>query len=148
MMSFLDSHSDDDYFTLDDPKAELAAEFVTHVGTSLQKAFVQRKADSKLTQQKIADLLGVDRSRIHRCLSGYQNLTLETVAELVWAMRGRPEFRIILEDEKEFGCNFHSFPEKEAASPRSGTKELRMEYSSPPVSATATGQNSVHWRSK
>ncbi|MBY5743495.1 helix-turn-helix transcriptional regulator [Rhizobium leguminosarum] len=148
MMSLIDFPNDDDLFTLDDPKAEIATEFVTQVGSCLQEAFLQRKADSKLTQQKMADLLGVDRSRIHRCLSGYHNLTLESVAELAWAMRGRPEFRIVLDEDDELGCNFHTIATATATTisvGAGGANVVDPKASSP---ATVAGQNSVHWYSK
>ncbi|AVA20690.1 helix-turn-helix domain-containing protein [Rhizobium sp. NXC24] len=103
MTSYLDDDQEG-LFALD-PKSEAVAVFVNAVGTELQGAFAQRKHDCKLTQQDLAKSLGVDRSRIHRCLSGSNNLTLESVAELAWAMGGRPEFKIVLNDLPESGCN-------------------------------------------
>lgn len=98
---------DADLFSLD-PKDEAVTHFVTLVGRQLQDAFLQRKAEDGLTQQKLAALIGVDRSRIHRCLSGYSNLTLESVAELAWALKGTPNFSLNLDRGPEHGCNYRS----------------------------------------
>ena len=73
-----------------DPKEEAAAEFVSESGRGLQQALVDRKQISKLTQQAMAEALGVDRSRVNRCFSGYANLTLEKLAELCWSMDVKP----------------------------------------------------------
>ncbi|MDF1599685.1 helix-turn-helix transcriptional regulator [Mesorhizobium sp. YIM 152430] len=96
---------EDGHFFLLDEKSESVARFVSHVGSQLQNAFLARKATDHLTQQQLAALLDVDRSRIHRCLSGYSNLTLESVAELVWALRGNPNFSIDLDRPADRGCN-------------------------------------------
>lgn len=69
-----------------DPKEIAAAELVGSVGRQLQQALAARKAQSKLTQQEIANRLGIDRARVNKCFSGYNNLTLKTLAELAWAM--------------------------------------------------------------
>lgn len=95
MMSF-QSEEPSGRFTLD-PKDEAVASFVALVGRRLQAAFTNRVKSMKLTKQAIASELGVNRSQIHRWLSGYSNLTLESVALLVWAMRGNPLFDIDLE---------------------------------------------------
>lgn len=101
MMSF----PEDDLFALDE-KDEAVAEFVALVGHQLQAAFLDRKASDKMTLQSIAKALDVDRSRVHRCLSGSNNLTLASVAELAWALRGKPRFEIDLDEDDGHGCNF------------------------------------------
>lgn len=73
-----------------DPKEEAAAEFVSEAGRGLQQALLDRKQISKLTQQAMAEALGVDRSRVNKCFSGYANLTLEKLAELCWSMDVKP----------------------------------------------------------
>lgn len=83
------------FFELDDPKEEAAARFVADVGRSLQEALVERKLISKLTQQEIARRLGVDRSAVNKQFSGYRNLTLESLAELCWAMDVEPTLKLV-----------------------------------------------------
>jgi len=62
------------------------ARFLGKVRRELQVALDHEKAARKLTQQQIANLLGVNRSVINRQLLGGENLTLRRVAELAWAL--------------------------------------------------------------
>jgi predicted XRE-type DNA-binding protein len=79
-----------------DPRQEAAADLIADIGRQLQTLHEDRQATGKLTQQDIATRLGVDRARVNKCLSGYNNLTLRTLAELVWAMDGEIEVTIRL----------------------------------------------------
>lgn len=90
-----------------DAKEAAAASFVGLVGELLQHSLMQRKELGKLTQQEIADRLGIDRSRVNRCFSGYANLSLEKLAELCWAMDIEPEinFRQLLANETNSQSN-------------------------------------------
>lgn len=92
------------HFELDHPKSEAASAFVAEVGQRLQRALLERKEIDKLTQQEIARRLEVDRSRVNKCFSGYANLSLESLAELCWAMDIEPEiaFIQILRDNPNF----------------------------------------------
>ena len=92
-------------FELDHPKEEASSRFVADVGRLLQSALVERKAISKLTQQEIADRLGVDRSSVNRNFSGYRNLTLSSLAELCWAMDVEPQL-VIEQILEPASCNF------------------------------------------
>lgn len=109
MMSYQSNDTGDFEFTLD-PKEEATADFVAKVGNELQRAFERRKKQDKLTQQQLATMLDVDRSRIHRCLSGYNNLTLSTVAELAWAMDADIDFSITCRAAEPHTCNFLTYP--------------------------------------
>lgn len=84
-----------------DPKERESALFVSWVGECLQKALLERKALGKLTQQEIADRLNINRSRVNRCFSGYANLTLESLSELVWAIDGEISFTIKIKNFRE-----------------------------------------------
>lgn len=79
-----------------DPKQEVAADLISDIGRQLQTLHTERQAVGKLTQQDIAARLGLDRARVNKCLSGSNNLTLRTLAELVWAMDGEIEVTIRL----------------------------------------------------
>ncbi|MER8388255.1 helix-turn-helix domain-containing protein [Mesorhizobium sp. M1380] len=88
-----------------DPKEEAAAAFVSETGRDLQQALVDRKKIRRLTQQEIADTLGVDRSRVNRCFSGFANLSLASLAELCWAMDVKPH--ILFEQLLDAGSGNH-----------------------------------------
>lgn len=121
-------------FELDHPKEEASSRFVADVGRLLQTALVDRKAISKLTQQEIADRLGVDRSSVNRNFSGYRNLTLSSLAELCWAMDVEPSLVIeqILEPGK---CNFQS--------PKPAPVHTMSSNSAPPMRASAADANTL-----
>ncbi|MFB2549984.1 helix-turn-helix domain-containing protein [Ensifer soli] len=82
-----------------DPKDEAAAEFVGLVGDKLRHALIDRKRLKGLTQADLAKAINVDRSRVNRCFSGVNNMTLTTVAELAWALGHRITFDLTPEEE-------------------------------------------------
>lgn len=77
-----------------DPKRRAAGRFIGAVRKSLINAALEEKQRHGLTQQKVADCLGVNRSVINRMLRGEVNLTLRSVAELAWAMGWQPHFSL------------------------------------------------------
>lgn len=83
-------------YTLDiGEQSRVGARFISHVRAEVQCAFLAEKKSRKLTQQQIATTLGVNRSVINRQLSGLENMTLRSVAELLWAMGWEPEFGVV-----------------------------------------------------
>jgi transcriptional regulator with XRE-family HTH domain len=73
-------------------KSRAGARFISRVRREVQRAFASEKAERKLTQQDIATKLGVNRSVINRQLSGLDNMTLRSAAELLWAIGWEPVF--------------------------------------------------------
>lgn len=71
-------------------KARSVARFLGSVHRELQTALEEEKALRKLTQQQIADEIGVNRSVINRQFLGGGNLTLRRIAELAFAMDREP----------------------------------------------------------
>ena len=67
-------------------KTRRVSRFIGHVRSELQKAFIAEKATRKLTQQQIANEIGVNRSVINRQLMGTENITLRRVAEFAWVL--------------------------------------------------------------
>lgn len=56
------------------------------VEAQLREAYATRHAEGKVTQASLARDLGVGRSVIHRRLMGGANLTLKSIADLLWAL--------------------------------------------------------------
>jgi len=56
------------------------------IESKLRDAYARRHDEGKATQASLAEKLGVNRSSIHRRLNGAENMTLKTVADLVWAL--------------------------------------------------------------
>ncbi len=58
----------------------------TSVESQLRDAYAKRHAGGLDNQTTIANRLGIDRSAINRRLLGRRNMTLETIADMAWAL--------------------------------------------------------------
>ncbi|MCO4317695.1 helix-turn-helix domain-containing protein [Phyllobacterium sp. 21LDTY02-6] len=88
-----------------DPKAEAASALISDVGSQLQEAVLCERAKRKLTLQEIANRLDIGRAQVHRMLSGHSNLTLRSLAEIVYAL----DYTVTINIEpktNERDCNF------------------------------------------
>lgn len=76
-------------------KNRKAGRFIASVHRELQRALVEAKAATGITQQALSELLGVNRSVVNRRFLGKTNLTLRTIGEIAWALGYDPvlEFR-------------------------------------------------------
>lgn len=61
---------------------------VSRVESQLRELFAKRCEQDGLSQAALADKLGVNRSVIHRRLTGRSNMTLETLADMAWGVGG------------------------------------------------------------
>lgn len=52
----------------------------------LRQAYAKRNEQKRETQVSVAEKLGVDRSAVNRRLVGRTNMTIETIADMVWAL--------------------------------------------------------------
>lgn len=52
---------------------------------NVARVLIEMKAETGITQQALAEKLGIDRSVVNRRLTGRANLTLRSLAELAWA---------------------------------------------------------------
>ena len=77
-----------------DPKKRAAGRFIGAVRKALVEAAIDEKKRSGISQQRVAECLGVNRSVINRMLNGSANLTLRSVAELAWALGLEPSFAL------------------------------------------------------
>lgn len=59
---------------------------VQQVESQIREAYAERYEQGIETQASLAEKIGVHKSAINRRLSGKNNLTLKTVADLVWAL--------------------------------------------------------------
>jgi transcriptional regulator with XRE-family HTH domain len=56
------------------------------IESQLREAYQRRFDAGELNQSTLASKLGVGRSVIHRRLNGQTNMTIETIAEMAWAL--------------------------------------------------------------
>jgi transcriptional regulator with XRE-family HTH domain len=52
----------------------------------LREAYDCQFQAGKATQASLAKKLGIDRSTVHRRLTGHTNMTTETIADMVWGL--------------------------------------------------------------
>ena len=75
-----------------DERSRAGSRFITSVNNELRHALVTEKSERKLTQQAIADKLGVNRSVVNRRFMGLENMTARSIGELLWAIGWEPYF--------------------------------------------------------
>jgi predicted XRE-type DNA-binding protein len=85
------------------------------VERQLREAYARKFETGQVTQSSIADKLGIDRSAVHRRLAGRTNMTLETLADMVWALDQAIEVRIC--DAREGAMSGVAAEAAEAAKP-------------------------------
>lgn len=60
----------------------------------LREAYLRRHTEGRETQASLARKLGVGRSTVNKRLLGHSNLTIETIADLSWALEHQFEVRL------------------------------------------------------
>jgi len=58
----------------------------SEIESQLRDAYDRRFVAGEATQSSLAKALDIDRSAIHRRLMGHTNMTIETIADMVWAL--------------------------------------------------------------
>ncbi|MGG7519661.1 helix-turn-helix domain-containing protein [Allorhizobium undicola] len=117
------TYEDDSIFSLSEDE-EAAAEFIGELGREYQRMFLLRKFEDKITQQKIAERLGVNRSMVNRNLLGSSNMTAETMAKLAWAMDCKLILKLAKIEDLQAGDhgNFYVFQSNASAEADSATR--------------------------
>lgn len=72
-------------------KDRIASRFLAQVHAEIANAAISAKTENGLTQKKVAEELGVDKSVISRILKGLGNPTIRTIGELTAVLGYRPE---------------------------------------------------------
>lgn len=74
-------------------QARAGSRFITDVKEELQRAWSLEKSQRRLTYQSVAEKLGINnRSVVNRMVMGLENMTIRSVAELLWAIGWEPHF--------------------------------------------------------
>lgn len=74
-----------------DPKSRKSANFISKLQRKIQAELIA----SGMTQQEVADVLGVDRSVVNRRLKGSANLTARSIAEFAYAFGKEIDFEFV-----------------------------------------------------
>jgi hypothetical protein len=87
-------------------KARSGSRFLNDVRDEIRRALSVEKGKRKLTQQMIAEKLGVHRSVVNRQIMGLENLTAKSIGELLWAIGWEPHFEARELADQEHGANY------------------------------------------
>lgn len=66
----------------------------SQIESQLREAYVRQHEAGLTSQSAIADKLGINRSAVHHRLMGRTNMTIETIADMIWALDHAIEVRI------------------------------------------------------
>jgi hypothetical protein len=69
-----------------DPRRRTYVRLIGEIQRALNSALEEEDAKRGLTQRNIADTLGKNKSVVSRLLSGKKNMTLESLADLAYAL--------------------------------------------------------------
>ncbi len=76
----------------------------SQIESQLRDAYAKRHEQGE-TQTSVARRLGVDRSTVNKRLTGQRNMTIETIADMVWALGHCIKINIF--DPSENNTNHH-----------------------------------------
>ncbi|MCW2227221.1 helix-turn-helix domain-containing protein [Bradyrhizobium elkanii] len=60
----------------------------------LRDAYAKKYEKGAINQSTLADKLGIDRSAVHRRLTGRANMTIETIADMIWGLEHDVDLKI------------------------------------------------------
>jgi hypothetical protein len=69
-----------------DPRRKAFLNLSGQIEGQLREAYDRRFRAGLATQSSLAQKLGVNRSAVHHRLMGHTNMTIETIADMVWAL--------------------------------------------------------------
>lgn len=99
----------------------------------LREAYAKKYQAGLMTQASLANKLGVNRSAIHHRLMGHTNMTIETIADMVWGLGCTIRVEII-DCAGIYGQNFFILPARAAPiklTPPTGSQPVPNPGSSP-----------------
>lgn len=68
------------------PRRQTYLRLASDIESQLRDAYDRRFTAGDATQSSVADKLGINRSAVHHRLMGHTNMTIETIADMVWAL--------------------------------------------------------------
>jgi hypothetical protein len=94
----------------------------SQIESQLREAYARKHAEGAATQSGLAKKLGINRSAVHHRLTGQTNMTIETIADMVWALDQAIQVRIYDPMLESDGVNYRPIPHSDnrpKARPRS-----------------------------
>ncbi|MGO4133235.1 helix-turn-helix domain-containing protein [Rhizobium brockwellii] len=78
------------------PREAASTILISRTARELRNALGLRKASDGLTQAEVAEKLETDKATLTKCLSGFRNMTLKTLSDIVWAIGAEIEIKVKL----------------------------------------------------
>lgn len=113
-----------------DPRRRSYARLIGEISHALNTALDKENSRRGLTVSQIADLLGVNKSHISRKFAGTSNMTLETLADLAYALDR--SVSISLMDRKQAPHTNHVETVTAVSSNAGGRKMASGDWITPP----------------
>jgi hypothetical protein len=110
------------------------AKFLSLAGqieSQLRDAYARKYCKGEVTQTSIANKLGINRSAVHHRLMGRTNMTIETIADMVWALDHDITVRIY---DPTTQSDVNEFYPAEPAPPPRPRRKTPTESSDKPIS--------------
>ncbi len=85
------------------PRRQVYLALAGEVESQLRDAYDERHRSHGVTQASIAKALGINRSAINHRLRGLVNMTIETLADMVWALGYA--IKVVIYDPAKVGDN-------------------------------------------
>lgn len=82
-----------------EPRRRKFVRLIGRIQDELQRVFAEEQEENGLTKADLARRLGRDKGFITRKLTGTGNMTLETLADLAWALNREIDFRLSKPEE-------------------------------------------------
>ena len=118
-----------------DARRAIYLDLVTSIESQLRDAYARLYDEGQENQSTIANKLGVGRSVVSKRLNGHHNMTVETVADMVWALRRAIRVNIF-DPNEDWQSNFRvDYQDKSSSVP---TQTIPI-----PVNAPVQAQASV-----
>jgi hypothetical protein len=89
-----------------EPRRRVFLALSGQIESQLRDAYDRMFQAGLATQSSLAQKLGVNRSAVHRRLMGHTNMTIETIADMVWALDHAITVRIFNPMTESSGVNF------------------------------------------
>jgi len=90
----------------------------------LREAYDRLFQAGLVTQSSIAKKLGVDRSAVHHRLMGHTNMTIETIADMVWALNHAIKVEIFDPHTAQHRSNYFIDTDKQIVQPSSDSTNI------------------------
>jgi transcriptional regulator with XRE-family HTH domain len=71
---------------ISNPRREMYLALAGSIESQLRDAFARQSKGRNMSQSSLAKKLGINRSAVHKRLTGQTNMTIETIADMLWAL--------------------------------------------------------------